>query len=328
MALHTTSGRWRLGMALAMVTAGFWATLPITLKIALETLDAWTITWTRFVSAAIALLIWLVLRGELGKYRGHSRKTWALMALAAVMLTGNFVGYLFGVQYTTPANAQLLIQAAPLLLALGGIYIFGERFSRLQWLGLALVAAGLISFFSDQNRQTVGVATNYRFGALIVLAAALVWAVYALIQKQLLSRLSSKHLLLFIYAVAALLLFPLAQPAELLKLDGLHAAALLFCCINTLGAYGAFAEALAHWEASRVGMVLALTPLLCVAAVAATHAIWPQLIGPERIALWGWIGAGLVIAGSLLASVSAGARAGVVSRDAPLGAETSIANHD
>jgi drug/metabolite transporter (DMT)-like permease len=326
--MHTTSGRWQLGMALAMVTAGFWATLPITLKIALETLDAWTITWARFVTATIALLIWLMLRGELGKYRGHDRKTWLLMTIAALMLTGNFVGYLFGVQYTTPANAQLLIQAAPLLLALGGIFIFRERFSALQWLGLGLVGAGLISFFSDQSRQTTGIASHYGLGAAIVLAAALVWAVYALIQKQLLNRLSSKHLLLFIYAVAALLLYPLAQPAELVKLDGLHAAALLFCCVNTLGAYGAFAEALAHWEASRVGMVLAMTPLLCVAAVAATHTIWPQLIAPERIALWGWIGAGLVIAGSLLASVSQRARAGVVSSDAPPGADPSIANHD
>lgn len=326
--MHTTSGRWRLGMALAMVTAGFWATLPITLKIALETLDAWTITWARFVTATIALLIWLMLRGELGKYRGHDRKTWLLMAVAALMLTGNFVGYLFGVQYTTPANAQLLIQAAPLLLALGGIFIFRERFSALQWLGLGLVAVGLVSFFSDQSRQTTGVASDYRLGAAIVLAAALVWAIYALIQKQLLSRLSSKHLLLFIYAVAALLLYPLAQPAELIKLDGLHAAALLFCCVNTLGAYGAFAEALAHWEASRVGMVLATTPLLCVAAVAATHAIWPQLIAPERIALWGWIGAGLVIAGSLLASISPRLRAGVVEGDAPPDRDASIANHD
>ena len=303
MALHTTSGRWRLGMSLALVTAMFWATLPIGLKISLEVLDAWTITWLRFLTAAAALAIWMGCRRQFGAYRGHGRRVWALMALAALMLTGNFVGYLFGVQYTTPGNAQLLIQAAPLLMAMGGIFIFGERFAAAQWLGLALVAAGLIGFFGDQTRQTVGIATHYALGAAIVLAAAVVWAIYALMQKQLLNHMSSKHLLLFIYAIAALLLTPLADPTRLLELDALHAWALVYCCINTLGAYGAFAEALAHWEASRVGIVLALTPLLCVAAVAATHHYWPQLIAVEHIARWGWIGAGLVIAGSVLVSI-------------------------
>lgn len=304
MAMHTTSGRWQLGMGLAMVTALFWATLPISLKISLEALDAWTITWVRFVSAAIALLIWLALKGQLQAFSGLPRRTWGMMALAALMLTGNFVGYLFGVQYTTPGNAQLLIQAAPLLMALGGIFVFRERFSAAQWLGLALVAMGLVSFFADQTRQTVGIASHYLLGALIVLAAAVVWAVYALLQKQLLNHLGSQQLLLFIYTAAALLLTPFAHPQQLLQLDALHGWALVYCCINTLGAYGAFAEALAHWEASRVSVILALTPLLCVAAVSVTHRLWPELIAVEHIATWGWIGAGLVIAGSALVSIS------------------------
>lgn len=304
MAMHTTSGRWQLGMTLAMVTALFWATLPITLKIALESLDAWTITWVRFVSAALALLAWLSWKRSLGVFTTLPARTWGMMALAAIMLTGNFVGYLFGVQYTTPSNAQLLIQAAPLLMALGGIWLFRERFGRWQWLGLALVAVGLVSFFVDQTRQTVGIATHYALGALIVFAAAVVWAVYALLQKQLLNHLGSQHLLLFIYAAAALLLTPMAQPMRLLQLDALHGWALFYCCVNTLGAYGAFAEALAHWEASRVGVILALTPLLCVAAVAATHHWWPDLISVEHIATWGWVGAALVICGSALVSLA------------------------
>ena len=36
----------------------------------------------------------------------------------------------------------------------------------------------------------------------------------------------------------------------------------MFCSLNTLVAYGAFAEALKHWEATRTSAVLAVTPLL------------------------------------------------------------------
>jgi len=293
-----------LGLLLALVTAGFWSTLPIALKITLAELDAWTITWFRFLTAALALLGWALYRHRLGGFRGQPARVWWMMLAAALLLTGNFVGYLFGLQYTTPANAQLLIQASPLLMALGGILIFRESFSAAQWLGLGLVAIGLIGFAVDQSRQTQGIASHYALGVAIVMAAAVVWAGYALLQKQLLNHLGSMLLLLFIYSMAALLLLPLAQPSRLLQLDLLHASTLAFCCINTIGAYGAFAEALAHWEASRVGIILALTPILCVAAVWFCHLLAPGLIAAEQIEWLGWLGAGLVIAGSALVSLA------------------------
>ena len=57
MALHQASGRWRLGLAMALTTALSWATLPVALKITLEQLDPYTLTWFRFlVAAAVALL--------------------------------------------------------------------------------------------------------------------------------------------------------------------------------------------------------------------------------------------------------------------------------
>jgi drug/metabolite transporter (DMT)-like permease len=130
-----------------------------------------------------------------------------------------------------------------------------------------------------------------------------VWAGYALLQKQLLLRLSSPAMLLFIYVVASVVLLPLARPASLLQLDGLHWTLLLYCALNTLVAYGAFAEALAHWEASRVSAILATTPLLCLGAVAATQAIWPGSLPPEQVGVAGYAGAVLVVVGSALASL-------------------------
>jgi drug/metabolite transporter (DMT)-like permease len=95
-----------------------------------------------------------------------------------------------------------------------------------------------------------------------------------------------------------------SRPAALLELDGLHWALLLYCALNTLVAYGAFAEALAHWEASRVSAVLALTPLLCIGCVAVVHALWPEAIAAERVAAIGYAGAVLAVAGSTLVSLT------------------------
>lgn len=301
MSLHQVSGRWRYGLLLALITAGCWATLPVALKVSLEQVDAITLTWFRFLVAAVLMGVWLAWKGNpLGPYRALGNKHRWMLAFAGLMLLGNYVFYLFGVQKTTPANAQLLIQLAPLLMALGGILVFKERFHWGQWLGLGLIGSGLLLFFNEQRQ---GHGAGYVTGAMLVVIAAVVWAAYALVQKQLLVRLSSTAILWAIYVLSALLLWPFASPSVLLKVDGLHAALLVYCALNTLVAYGAFAEALAHWEASRVSAILAMTPVLCVASVMAVHAVWPTLIESERIGLSGWIGAGLVVAGSAAASL-------------------------
>ena len=306
MTLHRASGHWRLGLTLTVITALCWATLPIALKIALDVLDPITLTWFRFLVAALFTAAWLGLRGKLrgprAGYGGLGRRGWLMLLVAAVMLVGNYVFYLLGVQHTTPANAQLLIQLAPLLMALGGIWVFGERFRAAQWIGLALLAIGMVLFFADQLAAAAR-APGYVLGSALVIVGAIVWAVYALLQKQLLVKLGSMQILLFIYVVASMMLLPFAHPATLLQLDALHWAVLAFCAFNTIGAYGAFAEALAHWEASRVSAILATTPLLCIAAITGVHALWPQWLAPERITALGWIGASLVVAGSAAVSL-------------------------
>jgi drug/metabolite transporter (DMT)-like permease len=301
MVLHQASGRWKLGLLLAFLTAALWATLPVALKIALVGLDPITLTWFRFVFAALGLGLWLAWRGQFAALRGMNRSHWRLLMLAAVMLIGNYVFYLYGLHHTTPGNAQLLIQLAPLLMAVGGIVVFGERFRGGQWFGLGLLTLGLGLFFHDQ----LGAVTRpqYLLGSGMIVIAAVVWAAYALAQKQLLLRLSSPLILCVIYIAASVALLPLARPLALAALDTGQWIALIYCALNTLGAYGAFAEALAHWEASRVSLVLAVTPLLTLACVELASWLLPELVSPERIGAVGMLGALLVVGGSALTSL-------------------------
>jgi len=302
MSRHQPSGRWQLGLALALVTTACWATLPLALKLTLNALDPITLTWARFVFAALVALLWLSVRGELRGFANLRRQEWVLLTIASAGLIGNYVFYLFGVDATSPANAQLLIQAAPLLMALGALVVFHERYVTWQWLGLVAVVSGLSLFAHDQWRQQPEQAA-YVAGSAWVLLAAVVWAFYALAQKQLLVRLSAAAILGFIFVVAAIVLAPFAQPRSLLALDGTHGWLLLYCSINTLVAYGAFAAALAHWQASRVSLVLAATPVLTLLCGYALAALVPGAIAIERVALIGWCGAALVVAGSALASL-------------------------
>jgi drug/metabolite transporter (DMT)-like permease len=307
MALHQASGRWRLGLAMALITALSWATLPVALKITLEQLDPYTLTWFRFLVAALCMLAWVGMRRGLGAFAGLGGRRWGMLLVAALGLIGNYVFYLLGVQHTTPGNAQLLIQLAPLLMALGGIFVFRESYKPAQWAGLGVIVLGLLLFFREQLAHAVS-GRDYAFGSMLVGVAAVVWALYALLQKQLLTRLDSPSIQLFIYALAAVLLLPLAHPRALLALDARHAWLLAFCSINTLVAYGAFAEALAHWQASRVSAVLAVTPLLSLATIAALHALSPASVAAETVGAFGYTGAALVVLGSAMCSLLGNSR--------------------
>jgi drug/metabolite transporter (DMT)-like permease len=305
MALHQPTGRSRLGFALAATTMLLWGTLPLALKLALQSLDAVTITWFRFGLASVVLAAFLAWRGRLPALASLGRSGWGLLAAATLGLAANFLAFLVGLDLTTPANAQVLIQLAPMLLGLGGILVFGERYERLQWLGLGVLVLGLLTFFSSQLRAASAGAERYLLGSVILVFAAVTWAGYGLAQKQLLHALPSQPLMLLIYAGCFACFSAGAHPAALQALSAADLGVLLYCAANTLVAYGAFAAALNHWEASRVSAVLAITPLATLASSVLAEALWPGLFHAESISWTSVSGAAAVVAGSLLITLGA-----------------------
>ena len=280
-----------------------WGVLPLGLKVSLASMDAYTITWYRFLLSALLGGGVLAYRRRLPSPASLSRTVWGLLAVATTFLAANYILYLLGLQYTTPANSQVLIQLAPVLLAFGGLWVFEERFTRLQWLGFAVLVVGLATFFRDQVAMTGGDSGEYRFGSVLMVLAAATWAVYGLAQKQLLRWLPSQAIMVCIYIGCTVLFAPLSTPGRLLALDAAGVGVLLFCALNTLVAYGTFAEALAHWEASRVAAVLALTPLMTLLFAAAANAVWPRLPVAASISRVGFVGVGLVVGGALLTAL-------------------------
>lgn len=305
MARHQASDNWRIGAVLASITMLLWSSLPVALDVALEILDPFTLTWFRFLAAGAVSVAWISTTGRLGRYRGVSRAGWWLLALAAVALTANYVLYLLGLSRTSPGNIQVIIQLGPVFLALGAMVVYGERYSRMQWAGFVTLLTGLGIFFRDQLAALAGNIDTYAGGVVLIVLAAAVWAVYALAQKQILSELSSPLIMLFIYAAASVMLYPLATPSLLLDLDWLHGLAAAYCAFNTLAAYAAFSEALNHWQASRVGAVLALTPLGTLVVVSLLSTAWPDHVRPETITQVGLVGAAIVVAGSMTTSLGA-----------------------
>ncbi len=298
--MHISSGRWLYGMFLALLTAVLWGVLPIQLKQVLQTMDPVTVTWFRLLVAGSILFAYLAASGRLPRFRPLGRKGAWLLALAIAGLSSNYVLYLAGLTLLSPGTTQLVIQVAPILLLVGSLFVFRERFSIGQGMGLAVLLLGFGLFFNQRLAELLTSLSDYTTGVLTVLLAAVVWALYGLAQKQLLTVWNSLQVMMVIYLACALLLTPWAHPMQAFALSPLQGWLLFACCLNTLVAYGAFAEALAHWEASRVSATLAITPLITFASVALAASWWPDHVLPEQINWIAYGGAVLVVLGSAL----------------------------
>jgi drug/metabolite transporter (DMT)-like permease len=290
---------------MALTTAVLWGLLPIALKYVLAGMDAYTITWWRFAVSLLGLGAFLAWRGQLPPVKKVAGAALVLLAIALVMLTGNYVLYLIALDHTTPSVAQVVIQLAPLLLLLGGVFVFRERFDPRQWTGFAVLVAGLLLFFNHRLPLLLRPTEGLGLGVILMVAAAVAWAIYGLAQKQLLIHFTARQVLWMLYVGATVALLPAARPAAILDLDAMQLGMLAFCCANTLAAYGAFGEALHHWDVSRVSAVLSIAPLVTIGTMWLLERTGAALVAPEGLNTLSIVGALAVVGGSMIAALAA-----------------------
>ncbi|WP_337843505.1 DMT family transporter [Rheinheimera sp.] len=299
--MHQSSGRVWLGFSLALVTAVLWGILPLALKWLLSDLTAASVTWIRFLVAAMLVSLMLVANKQL--HFKLTIKGWCLLAVAASGLLLNYILYLSGLSYLSAETAQVLIQLAPFLMMMGAVFIFKEPLLLWQKFGAGVLLVGLLLFFNDRLLALLLEASEQSFGLLLVLVAAFSWAAYALAQKQLLIQLKSQQVMWLIYLTGAISFLPATEFSGFSQLSTWQWAVLAFCCMNTVIAYGAFAEALQHWQASNVSAVLAITPLLTI-AFAQLLSLYTPAIVTEDLNAAAWFGAVLVVLGSAMTALA------------------------
>ena len=304
----------RRGLYLTLVTVLMWGLLPVALKHVLTVMDAWTLTWFRFFAAALILGVWLAVFGNWSQFRNsvsQKRHVCALLGLSGLALVSNYVLYLIGLDHISPATAQLVIQLGPLLLAVSATVVFRERFSIKQFLGISLLSAGFALFFHDRFEILLTSGSALSSGVLLIVAAAVTWVIYALAQRGIQEHIGTLEVLFCICAFGSVVLLPWANPSSV---DALNSASMwalfVFCCLNTIAAYGTFAESLKYWEASRASAVLALTPVVTMVTMSAVGTFLPGVMQEERVDVLILTGSGLVVCGSMLAALG---RAGKLS---------------
>jgi drug/metabolite transporter (DMT)-like permease len=291
------------GILLALVTVFCWSVLPITLRIASRQLDPYTLTWYRFALSALALAAILGAKRQLPPLSDwRAPRPLALLVAATLGLLANYVLYLVSLDYVSPTVGGIITQLGPLLLMFGGVWLFKEKLSRKQIVGIVLLIAGMLLFFNRQLGAFASLTGREGAGTVILLVASVVWAVYGLAQKALTRHLTANQILLLIYIGATIALVAFTKPLSVRGLGALELTMLALSALNTLVAYGALAEALKGAGAATVGAVLAVGPVATLVVTWLSNKLSPGFFPPDDLNVATIAGAIVVTVGSALSA--------------------------
>jgi len=277
--MTSSQHQFRTGLLFISTAVLFWGLLPVALKVTGVFIDAISLTWVRFLVALVFSLVSQYLLGQLGQFKTLQAKEWLILLVAGLFLITNYVTFVWCLEYLGPGEAQLNFQTAPFYLALGGLLFFKEKISWIQAFFFSLLAVGLLMFF-HKNLTGTEPSNGLIWGLLLVQLSSFSWCVYALLQKWLNQVLSPANILLFIFALGVVILLPKAELAEVPNFTLEQHLILLFCSINTIIAYGCFAQSMKYWRAVEVSAMIALTPVASfgTSMLAAYLGWWPEII--------------------------------------------------
>ena len=279
---------------MAMLCAAAFSILPLSSEIALRSFPPLTLCWSRLALAAVISLSILYFRQEMRPWL-HS-KNFAYLTLAACCLAYNYFGYTTGILLSGPSNAQILVQLAPLGLALIGIFAFRERFTRWQFFGL-LIAGISFFLFARERAQTQVDAAGYSRATTYIISAALAWSCFAALQKKISADIPAQLCNGLILSGGAILLTPLISFPSLSDLMSFPGLLLVFTGILTWAAYTTLASALANTTASVVSLVIATNPMFTLVWVYLLNSAGSDLTAIDILSPWGYFYAIMAVVG-------------------------------
>jgi drug/metabolite transporter (DMT)-like permease len=286
------------GVILALITALLWGLLAVGLKVAVGKIDSFTIVWIRFAMAFSVLFVWFLF-ADRSQLRILIKPPWELV-VATLGLSINYIGFMLGVKYTSPSNAQVIIQIGPVLLAVAGIILFKEKVRKLQIIGFSVVVIGFVLFYYQQLRGMFFGHSDFNKGLLLTVLAAVTWAIYAIMQKKLVRKYPPQTLNLFLYGLPTLLYLPFAKFSSLGSLSIGWWSLLVFLGANTLIAYGCMNASLKYIDANKVSAILINNPIITFIIMAILTALNVDWIAPEKFTPLAWTGAFMFLIGAFL----------------------------
>jgi chloramphenicol-sensitive protein RarD len=161
------------GLLAAIGSFVIWGVLPLYLK-PIHDLPSLQIIAHRICWACVFVLLWLLVRGDLGKLRQAltSPTLMGCLIASALLITANWVAFIWGVGHGRVVETSLGYFINPLANVLLGVVILRERLNAAQWTAVA-IAAGAVVYLAVATGSTPWIA----------LTLATSFSTYGLIRK-------------------------------------------------------------------------------------------------------------------------------------------------
>ncbi|MGC7589540.1 DMT family transporter [Bisgaard Taxon 46] len=291
-----------MGFLFALITSMAWGSLPIALQRVVAVMNPQTIVWYRFLVAAFGLFIILGLTNKLPKLRQFVPRYRTLALISVIGLSANFVLFNTSLKYIEPSISQIFGQLSSFTMMIFGVVFFKEKLRLNQKIGLVLLIIGLGLFFNDRFKLFLSL-NSYSIGIFLAASAALVWSIYGIAQKLMLREFNSQQILFVIYIGCAFVFTPFAEVSQVTALSGWTLFCFIYCCLNTLVGYGAYAEALNRWDVSKVSVVTTLMPLFTILFSYLLYVFYPEHFSKPDLNTISYIGALVVVFGAITSAI-------------------------
>lgn len=294
---HTTddAAKALTGMAVLFVAACLLGFAPILVKA--SELGPQAIGFWRLTFAMPLLAVWLWFEMRRAKRREAARSddaapapiAWRPILLAGLFFAGDLAFWHVGIKITTAANATLLANLTPIIVAVAAFVLFGERITRpflaagaLALLGAVLLSAANVQFAPERLTGDIfSVLTSFWYASYLLAVRAARRAGAATVQVMFWSTATAAPILLLVTLAMGETLLPqtLWGWAPLVALG----------VVVHAGGQGGIAFGLGRTPAALATLIILIQP---VVAAAAGWVIFAEALVPLQ-----WLGAALVLAG-------------------------------
>ncbi|MGH6769082.1 MAG: DMT family transporter [Xanthobacteraceae bacterium] len=287
-----------LAVFLVIILCVSWGLNQVAVKLALPDVPPVIQATIRAGGATLLLVMWMRFRAIPFDFRDGTLKPGLLIG---ILFTVEYILIYRGLLYTSASRSVVYLYTAPIFVAIGVRWFLpSDRFTTLQWIGLALSFAGIVLAFGEASpfakpEQAIG-------NAMMLLAAIMAAGTTLVAKGTALSTAPFEKTLLYQLAIA----FPLSA-LGVIVLDekitvapsAVSVASLVFQTIWVVGiTYLAWYALVQKYSASRLAALTFLTPLF---GVAAGHLVLDEPLTPSFL-----IAVVLVTGGTFLPSLPLG----------------------